>query len=73
MDARIGGFNQKRAEELVQKLGRAKGKIKEVVASGVAPELPRPELPEWSDMPIPPELAALASDVAAIGPSSRPL
>jgi uncharacterized protein len=68
MDARIGGFNQKRAEELVQKLGRAKGKIKEVVASGVAPELPRPELPEWSDMPIPPELAALASDVAAVAP-----
>ena len=68
MDARIGGFNQKRAEELVQRFGRAKGVVKEIVASGVPPELPQPESPEWSDSPIPPELAALASSVAAEAP-----
>ena len=60
MDARIGGFNQKRAEELVGKFSRAKGKAKEIVAAGVPSELPQPEMPEWSDMPIPSELAALA-------------
>ncbi len=65
MDARIGGFNQKRAEELVQKFGRAKGKLKEIVAAGVAPELPQPEMPEWADSPPPPEFAQLASSSAS--------
>ncbi len=68
MDARIGGYNQRRAEDLVQKLGRAKGKVKEIVASGVAPEPPKPELPEWADMPMPPELAELAQRVVAEAP-----
>ena len=65
MDARIGGFNQKRTEELVQKFGRAKGKVKEIVASGLAPEQPLPELPEWADMPVPGELAELVASSAA--------
>ncbi len=68
MDARIGGFNQKRAEELVQKFGRAKGTLKEIVASGVPPELPQPEMPEWADLPLPSEFAALASSSAAEAP-----
>ena len=68
MDARIGGFNQKRAEELTQKFGRAKGKLKEVVASGTPAEPPRPELPEWADMPMPPELSELVASVAAEAP-----
>jgi uncharacterized protein (DUF342 family) len=68
MDARIGGYNQKRAEELVQKLGRAKGKVKEIVAEGQAPEAPRPELPEWSELPIPPEYAELAAAVVSGAP-----
>ena len=54
MDARIGGFSQKRAEELVQKFGRAKGRVKEIVASGVPPELPQPEMPECGSAPAPP-------------------
>ena len=48
MDARIGGYNQKKAEDLVQKFGRAKGKIKEVVAAGTPAELPQSEMPEWA-------------------------
>jgi uncharacterized protein len=68
MDARIGGYNQKRAEELVQKLGRAKGKVKEIVAEGEAPEAPRLELPEWSELPVPPEYAELASAVVSEAP-----
>jgi uncharacterized protein len=68
MDARIGGFNQKRAEELVGKFSRAKGKVKEIVAEGVAPEQPKPESPEWAAMPVPSELAALASEVASSAP-----
>jgi Predicted polymerase, most proteins contain PALM domain, HD hydrolase domain and Zn-ribbon domain len=65
MDARIGGYNQKRAEELVQKFGRARGAMKEIVASGTPPEIPIPELPEWSDLPMPAELAELAAQTAA--------
>jgi uncharacterized protein len=68
MDARIGGYNQKRAEELVQKLGRARGKVKEVVAEGQAPEAPKPELPELAELPIPPEYAELARSVAVEAP-----
>jgi uncharacterized protein (DUF342 family) len=68
MDARIGGFNQKQAEELVQKFGRAKGKAKEIVATGVPPEMPQREMPAWADIPMPPELAALASSTAAEAP-----
>jgi uncharacterized protein (DUF342 family) len=68
MDARIGGFSPKRAEDLVQKLGRARGPVKEIVAQGIAPDQPKPELPEWSEMPVPPELAALASEVASQAP-----
>jgi hypothetical protein len=70
MDARIGGFNQKRAEDLVLKFSRAKGAIKEIVAAGTAAELPMPEVPEWSDMPVPPEFTALAAEVAADAPPS---
>jgi uncharacterized protein len=65
MDARIPGFNPKRAEELVQKLGRARGPVKETVAAGIAPEPPQPEMPEWSELAIPPEFAALAASVLA--------
>jgi hypothetical protein len=68
MDARIGGYNQKRAEELVQKLARAKGKTKEIVASGEAPQEPRPELPEWCELPIPAEYESLARALAYESP-----
>jgi uncharacterized protein len=69
MDARIGGYNQKRAEELVQKFARAKGRVEEKVASGTPAEPPRPEMPEWSELQIPPELAALAVSVSAEAPA----
>jgi hypothetical protein len=69
MDARIGGYNQKKAEELVQKFSRAKGKLKEIVASGTPPELPVPEVPEWSELEVPPELAELAASLPAEAPS----
>jgi uncharacterized protein len=69
MDARIGGFNQKKAEELVQKFGRAKGKVVEIVASGSPPELPQPEMPDWAELGIPRELAELAAGVAAEAPA----
>ena len=65
MDARIPGFNPKKAEELVQKLGRAKGSVKEIVAAGIEPALPQPETPEWSELAVPPEFAELASTVLA--------
>ena len=68
MDARIGGFNQKRAEELVQKFGRAKARTKEVVASGQAAVPPQPEQPEWAALAVPPELAELAASVVAEAP-----
>jgi uncharacterized protein (DUF342 family) len=69
MDARIGGFNQKLAEGLVQKFGRAKDKVREIVASGLLPEPPRPELPEWEELKPPPESSALAASVAAEAPA----
>jgi uncharacterized protein len=65
MDARIGGYNQKKADDLVQKFSRAKGKVVEIVASGTPPEPPLPELPEWADLEIPPELADLVASAAA--------
>jgi uncharacterized protein (DUF342 family) len=69
MDARIGGYNQKKAEDLVQKFGRAKGKVKEIVAAGIPAEPPRSEMPEWAELPVPPELADLAASVAAEAPA----
>jgi len=68
MDARIGGYNQKKAEDLVGKFSRAKGPLKEVVASGSPPELPQPEMPSWSDMDIPADLADLAASSASEAP-----
>jgi Predicted polymerase, most proteins contain PALM domain, HD hydrolase domain and Zn-ribbon domain len=68
MDARIGGFNPKKAEELVQKLGRARGQLKEIVAAGIAPERPQSEQPEWSELAMPPEYATLAQDLLAEAP-----
>jgi uncharacterized protein (DUF342 family) len=68
MDARIGGFNQRRAEDLVQKFGRAKAPLSEVVASGQAPEQPVPEAPEWCELPAPPGIAGLISSVALESP-----
>jgi uncharacterized protein (DUF342 family) len=68
MDARVGGLNQKRADDLVQKFARSKGPTKEIVASGVAPVLPVPELPEWSDLPVPPELALIVAETLAQAP-----
>lgn len=68
MDARIGGYNQKRAEELVGKLGRAKGPLVEAVAAGQAPEPAQPESPEWTELAIPPELAAVVDAVAREAP-----
>jgi len=69
MDARIGGFNQKKAEDLVQKFSRAKAKVREIVASGTPPELPQPEMPEWADLGIPPELAELVASVSTESPA----
>jgi uncharacterized protein (DUF342 family) len=68
MDARIGGFNQKRAEELVQKFSREKAPLVEVVAVGQAPEPPQPELPEWCELAIPPELSEIVQSLAATTP-----
>jgi len=68
MDARIGGYNQKRAEELVQKLARARGPAKEIVAKGQAPEPPQAEQPERGALPVPPEYEELARAVAAEAP-----
>jgi len=68
MDARIGGWNQKRAEDLIQKLSRAKGATLEVVARGEAPQPAVPELPEWVELPPPPELAEIAAAVSAEAP-----
>jgi len=65
MDARIGGYNQKRADELAQKLARARGKAREIVAKGEAPEAPRIELPEWRELPVPPEHADLVRAVVS--------
>jgi uncharacterized protein (DUF342 family) len=68
MDARIGGFNQRRADELVQKYARAKAKVTEAVASGTPVEAPQPETPEWAKLPVPPEFSALAAAVVAESP-----
>jgi uncharacterized protein (DUF342 family) len=68
MDARIGGFNQKKADDLVQKFARSKGAVKEIVAQGEPPSLPQPELPEWSELEMPAELAELAASVVAAAP-----
>ncbi|HRY54429.1 MAG TPA: FapA family protein [Spirochaetia bacterium] len=71
MDARVAGFNQKRAEELVAKLSRAKGPVTEIVAAGQAPEPPQPEQPEWSELAVPPELAEAVSSAAAAASPPR--
>jgi len=68
MDARIGGFNQRRADELLQKFGRAKGKVKEIVASGIPPDLPQSECPEWEELAVPPEFADIAASSVAEAP-----
>ncbi len=59
MDARLSGFSQKRAEEILAKFARAKGPVKELVAQGQAPEPARPEEPEWAQLAVPPELVVL--------------
>ncbi len=68
MDARIGGFNQKRAEDLVSKFSRAKAALTEKVAVGQAPENPVSEEPEWSELPVPEDLAEIVSAVLSSAP-----
>ena len=67
MDARIG-LSPKRVDDLVQRLSRARSAMDEVVARGELPQLPVPEVPEWTDLPVPADLAALAPIVAAEAP-----
>ena len=62
MDARIGGMNQKKAEDLLSKFSRSRGPVTEILARGQAPEEPRGEEAEWSDL-VPP--AGLDGIVAA--------
>ncbi|HUW41624.1 MAG TPA: FapA family protein [Rectinemataceae bacterium] len=68
MDARIGGWSPKRAEELIQKLSRSRSAALEVVAKGEAPQPPVPEIPEWTDLPVPSELADAAAALLAESP-----
>ena len=70
MDARIGGFNQKKAEDLLSKFSRSRGPAAEVLAKGQPPEEPRSEEPEWADLAPPPELDAIvAATIAETAPS----
>ncbi|MDA8425662.1 MAG: hypothetical protein M0Z80_05950, partial [Treponema sp.] len=68
MDARIGGWSPRRAEDLIQKFSRAKATALEVVARGEAPQPPLPEIPEWTDLPLPSELAEVAAALLAESP-----
>jgi uncharacterized protein (DUF342 family) len=68
MDARIGGWSPKRVEDLIQKLSRARSVTVEVVAQGEAAQLPVPEVPEWTDLPVPENLSAIASIVVSEAP-----
>jgi len=68
MDARLGGWNQKRAEDLIQKLSRARGPTVEVIARGEAPQAPVPEQPEWADLAVPDELKDVAQALLSEAP-----
>jgi hypothetical protein len=72
MDARISGFNQRKADELVLKFSRSKNPLTEIVASGLPPLGPRPEEPEWTEMPAPPELSAATVLVDSIISEAAP-
>lgn len=65
MDARVGGFNQKKAEDLLSKFSRSRGQATEVLARGQPPEEPRSEEPEWADLVPPPELDAIVAATIA--------
>lgn len=69
MDARLGGFNQKKAEDLLSKFSRSRGQATEILAKGQPPEEPRPEEPEWADLVPPPGLDAIvAATIAETAP-----
>ena len=69
MDARLGGFNQKKAEDLLSKFSRSRGQTTEILAKGQPPEEPRPEEPEWADLVPPPGLDAIvAATIAETAP-----
>jgi hypothetical protein len=52
-------------EEVLQRFAKAKGPVKEVLLRGEAPQDPVPEKVTWSDLPVPPELAALIPETAS--------
>jgi uncharacterized protein (DUF342 family) len=69
MDARLGGFNQKKAEDLLSKFSRSRGPATEIIAKGQPPEEPRAEEPEWADLVPPPGLDAIvAATIAETAP-----
>jgi len=65
MDARLGGFNQKKAEDLLSKFARSRGPATEILAKGQPPEEPKPEEPEWADLVPPPGLDAIVAATIA--------
>ncbi len=68
MDARVGGVNPKRAEDILSKFSRSRGPIVEILARGLPPEEPVPEEADWEDLKPSPELdAVVAATIAAAG------
>ncbi|MBL8965539.1 MAG: DUF342 domain-containing protein, partial [Spirochaetaceae bacterium] len=62
MDAKIGGLNQKRADEIVGKFSRSRSAVTEIVAKGQPPVEPRLEEVEWAELEVPPEWTALVEE-----------
>jgi uncharacterized protein (DUF342 family) len=68
MDARVGGFTPKKADDVIGRFARSRGPLVEVLAKGLAPEEPVPEEAEWEALVPPPELdAVVAATIAASG------
>lgn len=58
-------------EEVLQRFAKAKGPVQEVILKGEAPQDPIPEKVTWSDLPVPPELAALIPETSASAGAPR--
>jgi uncharacterized protein (DUF342 family) len=59
--AHLSTLNPKKAEDLVSKFTRAKAPLREVIATGTAPEDPASETVEWEELPIPDEYKEIAT------------
>jgi hypothetical protein len=70
MDARVGGVNQKRAEDILGRFARSRGETTEILAKGQPPEEPVAEEPEWEDLGPPAGYEALVA--AAIASAGEP-